>query len=138
MARRSSPKLGRATAASASRGQYERSAVGKASAKARARQTVKVGKTGAVHNQRTFRSLDRAIEFAAGLPEDQASYILGHGSYNNVSKYKGNPDGYAALSDLAMGGYYRLSEYDIKDEESTIFKGGKARSYVVRWRPVNQ
>lgn len=126
----------RSRAAAARKGTYERSAVGKASLKARERLTVRVAKTDVVHNQRQFRSLDRAIDFAASLPEDQASYILGHGDYNNVSKYKGNIGGYAALSDLAMGGYYRLSRDDIKDEESNIFKGGQARSYTVRWRDI--
>src|SRR5271155_4500354 len=98
------------------------------------RATAKAVRTGTYQRS----NLDKAIEFAESLPDEQHSYILGQGDYNNSSKYKGKQSGYAALSSWAMGNYYGYSRSNIQDEKKAIFQGGSARSYVVRWAPINE
>lgn len=125
----------RATAKSARTGSYKRSEVGKASRRATSRLRIQVGKSGIYHNQRMFRSLDRAMDFAASLPSNQKSMIIGHGNYNNTNQYQGKPNGFGALTGWARNDYYAVYGDDLKDEDERIFSGG-AKTYYVRWSDI--
>lgn len=116
----------RREAAKARQGGYQRSDIGRASARARARLTTKHG-----YQVRYFRSLDRATEYAGSLPQSQQTQIIGHGTYNlSTRRYEEDEEGWASLGDLALPDYYDSYRDDIKDEGERIFKGG-AKSYRV-------
>lgn len=125
----------RQTAKSARTGGYQRSEAGKSYQRAVKAMHVQVGKSDITHNQRRFRSLDKAMEFAASLPDSQKSYIVGKGEYNNQAKYANKPEGFAALNGWARGNYYGPYGDDLRDEAERIFKDG-AKSYYVRWTDI--
>lgn len=81
-----------------------------------------------------FHSLNRAMDFAAGLPSRSGIYIVGHGTFRVSSKYQGKARGWAALND-----YWdpeRFSNPDrrrqLAKKDSEVFEP-KATTYEVRW-----
>lgn len=126
----------RREAAKARQGTYQRSEVGRASARAREHLRARVGKTDTYHHQRMFHSLDRAQEFAGDLPNSQASYIIGTGEYRNPDDYNDKEKGGAALNSWSRGNMYKAFPEEAKEESERIFKEGTAKTYYVRWKDI--
>jgi hypothetical protein len=110
-------------------GTYKQSRVGKASAKARAKLTVKTGRK--THNQRIFHKLDKALDFVANyLNPDQTFYIIGRGTYADPSKYEAEK-GDASLISGHTAGTSRFADKHIRERDEELFT--ETTSYWVRW-----
>lgn len=79
-----------------------------------------------------FHNLDRAIEFAAGLPRLDGSFIVGHGTFRKATQYAGKLRGWAALNQVWLPNRYRNRPQELHDRDREIFDP-HATTYEVRW-----
>lgn len=81
-----------------------------------------------------FHSLNRAMDFAAGLPGRSGIYIVGHGTFRVSSKYQGKARGWAALNDYWDRERYvnPVRRHQLANRDQEIFDGG-GTTYEVRW-----
>lgn len=107
-----------------------RTAAGRAYEKARARQWIKVGRSGKHHHQRRFNTLDNALNFATTLSPNYHFYIIGRGEFADPSKY-GKDRGEASLNNWHEAGTTAYQDQSIRDNDEAIFTS--ATSYYVRW-----
>jgi hypothetical protein len=112
-------------------GKPRRTSAGKAYEQARARQWVKVGKSGKHHHQRRFNTLDNAMNFVTTLNPNQKFYIIARGTYVDASKY-GAEKGDAALINWHQAGSANYASKYIRSQDDELFT--KTTSYYVRWR----
>jgi hypothetical protein len=80
----------------------------------------------------TFHTLEGALKYAAQLPDNQASHIIGRGQHRYSSnRYTEGDKGWASLSEWALPGYYDISYDDILDEDQRQFLDGADTFRVV-------
>lgn len=84
-----------------------------------------------------FHSLDRAMDFAAGLGPRDSAYIVGHGTFRVASQYAGKLRGWAALCQVQrprmFNRNHQAKRQEIRDKDTEIFSP-KATTYEVRWQ----